>query len=614
MAVVFPQQLYIAEFFNFDRFGEIVLTTERQFQPTALNEPGSSGAADLADFNERSRITLDDGRTNQNPDPAIHPNGLEFTLGNRFRGGDTVQNLEGVMHYAAGQYRVQPTDGADYTEVNARPASPPPVGGELEVAAFNVLNYFTTIDDSGPICGPLANLGCRGADDDDELARQRAKILAALADIEADIVGLIEIENDDDASVADLVAGLNDILGDGTYEFIATGFIGTDAIKQAFIYKSSSVTPLGSFAALDTTDFTDPNNTGSARNRPALAQTFQSNTDGAIFTTVVNHFKSKGSSCGDGDDDPEAGSCNVTRTLAAQVLLDWLATDPTGSGSDDVLIIGDLNAYDYEDPIDVLHNAGYVDLLLAYQGDFAYTYVFDGQLGYLDYALASPALVGEITGADAWHINADEPDILDYDTSFKQDAQDALYEPNAYRSSDHDPVIVGLDLNVAPVCTEAYASVDLLWPANHKFVALEVLGVTDADGDPLTYTIEAIFQDELVDDGGDGSTAPDGNIGEGNAFELRAERAGDGNGRVYYVDFTVDDGRGGTCTGEVWVGVPHDQGKNGEPPVDEGPLYDSTVEPVEESAVEGSVDTGEPEVAVIPEPTEEPKNKDKKDD
>lgn len=460
MGVVFPQPLVIAEYFNFDRFGEIVLAapdgvTDRPFQPTAVFEPGSPEAAALADLNSRSRITLDDGRTSQNPDPALHPNGGIFDLTNTFRGGDIVQNAAGVLNYSFGLYRIQPTVGADYTPVNSRPAQPDNVGGSLQVATFNVLNYFTTLDDSGPICGPTGDLGCRGADNAEEFVRQRTKIIAAISAIDADIVGLMEIENND-AAIQDLVTGLNDTMGAGTYAYIDTGAIGTDAIKVALIYKPASVTPVGSYAALDDPSFTDPNNLGSPKNRPALAQTFQDNSSGGVVTVVVNHLKSKGSSCGAGDDDPEQGNCNLTRTLAAQVLTDWLATDPTGSNDADFLIIGDLNAYDKEDPIDAFAAGAddtpgtaddFTDLVNQYVGEFAYTFVFSGQFGYLDYELASQPLGHQVTGATVWHINADEPDILDYDTSFKKDAQDALYEPNAYRSSDHDPVIIGLDLS-----------------------------------------------------------------------------------------------------------------------------------------------------------------------
>ena len=149
------------------------------------------------------------------------------------------------------------------------------------------------------------------------------------------------------------------------------------------------------------------------------------------------------------------GSCNLTRRAAAEALVDWLASDPTGSGDDDFLILGDLNSYAMEDPIDAVRagaddTAGtdddFTNLINLYQGTYAYSYTFDGQAGYLDYAMSSADLTPQVTGAADWHINSDEPTVLDYDTSFKPPAQDALFEPNAYRSSDHDPVVVGLDL------------------------------------------------------------------------------------------------------------------------------------------------------------------------
>ncbi|HWL50704.1 MAG TPA: ExeM/NucH family extracellular endonuclease, partial [Acidimicrobiia bacterium] len=333
MSVHLPQSLTISEFFDYDRFGEIVLTTERQFQPTAVFEPGSAEATQLASINALSRITLDDGRTAQNPDPALHPNGAEFNLGNLFRGGDTVTNVVGVLDFAFDLYRIHPTQGADFAVENPRPAEHNAVGGSLEVASFNVLNYFSTIDTGVFICGPLENQECRGADDDGEFTRQKDKVISALAAIDADVVGLMEIENNlTDEALADLVAGLNTRVGAGTYAYIGSGSIGPDAIRIALIYKPSRVTPVGADAVLDSDEFLDPNSLGQAQNRPAQAQTFQENATGEIFTVVVNHLKSKGSGCGPGDDDPVQGNCNLTRTLSAAVLADWLGTDPTGSG------------------------------------------------------------------------------------------------------------------------------------------------------------------------------------------------------------------------------------------------------------------------------------------
>ncbi len=464
MLVRFPQALVISEYFNYDRFGEMVLGLpldgeSRHFTPTSVVEPGTPANERAAQYALR-RITLDDGLGIQNPSFTRHPNGAGFALDNRFRGGDTVANAVGVLGYDFSLYRIQPTGPAEYTPVNSRPAEPEDVGGRLKVASMNALNYFVTLDNGPDICGPGQDVECRGADNAGEFTRQRDKLLAALEGLDADVVGLNELENTTGVeALADIVAGLNADLGSGVYDYIDTGTIGTDAIKVGFIYKPAAVTPIGDFEILDSSvdsRFDD------SKNRPALAQTFEENATGERFTVAVNHLKSKGSACNDvGDPDlgDGQGNCNVTRTMAAQALVDWLATDPTGSGDPDVLIIGDLNSYAMEDPIDAV-KAGpddlaasdddYTNLIAEYQGLYAYSYVFDGQAGYLDHALANAAIEDQVTGAADWHINADEPDILDYDTSFKSAAQDAIYAPDAYRSSDHDPLVVGLELDAPP--------------------------------------------------------------------------------------------------------------------------------------------------------------------
>ncbi|MBT8199199.1 MAG: ExeM/NucH family extracellular endonuclease [Acidimicrobiia bacterium] len=450
MLVRLPQDLAIVEYFNYDRFVEIVLAPDRLFQPTGVFAPGSAEAIALADLNARSVITLDDGLTVQNPEVTRHPNGDPFSLSNRFRGGDLVTDTVGVVSNTFGLYRIQPTDAANYTAVNDRPPAPQPVGGSLEVASFNVLNYFLTLDEgaSRNTCGPDGTQGCRGADNAEEFDRQRAKILEALAGLDADVVGLIEMENSTGVSpLADIVAGLNDIFGAGSYDYIDTGTIGTDAIKVGFIYRPAAALPLGNFAILDSS--VDPS-FDDTKNRPVLAQSFLDRSGGGVVTVAVNHLKSKGSSCADVGDptDPNGqGNCNGVRTNAAVALANWLASDPTNSGQSDILIVGDLNAYDKEDPITALTDASYTDLVAQFGGEFAYSFLFSGQLGYLDHALANDSLASQVTGTSVWQINADEPDLLDYDTSFKSDGQDAIFAEDAFRASDHDPVLVGLDLD-----------------------------------------------------------------------------------------------------------------------------------------------------------------------
>ncbi len=474
MLVRFPQSLVIAEYFNYDRFGELVLALplageSRPFTGTAIDEPGApANARTLA--NSLRRITLDDAQSAQNPPALRHPNGATFTLANKFRGGDTVQNAAGVLGFDFSLYRIFPTGPADYTSVNPRPASPEPVGGTLRVAAMNTLNFFVTLDttasDTGPgPCGGNANLDCRGADADqpDEFTRQRDKLLTALTGLDADIIGLNELENTPNVEpLASITSGMPG------YDYIDTGTIGTDAIKVGLIYRPAVVTPVGAFQTLDSND--DPRFIDT-KSRPSLAQTFEVNATGARFTVVVNHLKSKGSACNDvGDPDLLDGqaNCSQTRRAAAEALVDWLATDPTGSGDPDFLIVGDLNSYAMEDAIDEIKAGSddiasttddYTNLISHFHGAFAYSYTFDGQAGYLDHALANASMFAQVTGAADWHINSDEPDILDYDTTFKPPAQDALYEVDPYRTSDHDPVIVGLGLAPDLTCNGLPATI-----------------------------------------------------------------------------------------------------------------------------------------------------------
>jgi predicted extracellular nuclease len=451
MLVELVDTLVVSEYFNYDRFGEVVVAKpleglDRLFTPTAVAEPGPEAQSLAAEYAKRT-ITVDDSSSKQNPNPIPHPgNGEPFGNDNTFRGGDTITGLQGVVDNSHGLYRVQPTTYGEYAQANPRPSSAPDVGGSVKVASFNVLNYFLTLDRSGNRCGPAKNQDCRGANSAAELQRQRAKIVSALAELDADVVGLMEMENTTGVEpAADLVAGLNDKLGAGTYDYIDTGVIGTDAIRLGFLYKPGAVRPVGDFAVLDSS--VDPRFDDS-KNRPMLTQTFDEvGTDGR-FTVSVNHLKSKGSACaGDPDTGDGQGNCNITRTRAAQAIADYLAGDPTRSGDPDHLVIGDLNSYDHEDPIKALVDAGYTDEVKRFGGEYAYGYVFDGMAGYLDHGLANRSLNGQVTGAQEWHINADEPDALDYNLDFGRPAD--WYSADPYRSSDHDPVLIGLDLTPA---------------------------------------------------------------------------------------------------------------------------------------------------------------------
>ena len=488
--------LTVTEYFQLGRFGQVVLsatgatdqpgTDARLDQYTQFFAPSVSGyTAYLAEIAKR-RIYLDDGRTGQNPDPIIFGRGGQpLSASNTLRGGDNIASITAILDERSEGYRLQTSTGVDFQPANPRSITPPVVGGTLKAGSFNVLNYFTTFG-TGNFTNCAGNaIGGRGADNQVEFTRQRDKIIGAIINSGVDVMGLNEIQNNGfgaNSAIQDLVNGLNAIAGANSYTYINSGCISTDAITVAMIYKPAKVTPVGSSTAI-------PFNYGTGAftsvGRRALAQTFQDKTTNGVFTLVANHWKSKGSGSGAGDTDAGDGqsASNGTRTRQAQDLVSWLGTKPTGTTDPDYLIVGDLNAYAKEDPLTTLEGGGYVNLV----PNTTYSYVFDGFVGALDHALGSSSLQGQVSRADKWHINSDEPSILDYNTNFKTPGQiTSLYSAEPYRASDHDPVIIGLNLTLptTPLALTFTASPTMLTTSGTTTLLATVSGGTT----PYSYT------------------------------------------------------------------------------------------------------------------------------
>jgi hypothetical protein len=440
------------------RYGQVTLSAAGRLEnPTNRHRPGFEAQA-LADANARARIVLDDGSSLQNPNPTPY-----FAADHTLRAGDTVASVTGVIDYGLatnsntgfGDYRIHPTTPVSFVRANPRTAAPAAVGGNVRVAGANVLNYFTTFTDGSTAAGQTGqgcSLGasvapgnCRGANNAAEFARQRSKIVEMIVALDADVVGLMEIQNNGATAVQNLVDGLNARAGAGTYARVpdpATGGgTGTDAIKVAMIFKPARLARVGA-----STSDGDP-----VHNRPPLAQTFAA-ANGERFTVVVNHFKSKGcdgAAGADADAGDLQGCFNARRTLQAQALHSFVTGLQAEAQTPRALLVGDFNAYAKEDPIDELTGQGWVDEI-GRHGSFGYSYVFDGAAGRLDHVLASASLSPRVSGATEWHINADEPSVIDYNTEFKQPGCAACgpdyYTATPYRASDHDPAVVGLQL------------------------------------------------------------------------------------------------------------------------------------------------------------------------
>ncbi|MEI8082124.1 MAG: ExeM/NucH family extracellular endonuclease [Actinomycetes bacterium] len=468
MRVTITQTLTVADNYTLGRYGEILLAQGGPiYQFTHLNAPNAlNNATYLATVAKRS-ILLDDASTTSNRDPITYP-APGLSAANTLRAGDTLHGVSGVLDQRYDVYRIQPVGAIAWTHSNPRPATSPAVGGTLRVAGVNMLNYFTTLTTSGAVCGPAGDQACRGANTPQEFTRQQDKLVQEIKGLNDDVIGLMEIENaSTDVPQQTLVNALNAAIGGTPYSFIATGPVGTDAIRVGLIYRTANVTPIGAFQI----------NTDATFSRPPLAQTFQDNTTGEKFSVVVNHFKSKGCAGASGTDLDQGdgqGCWNTKRVAQATLLLTFInATVIPNSGDDpDVLIVGDLNAYAREAPITTLKTGGYTDLVNEYLGTAGYSYSFDGQLGYLDHALASASLTAQVSGAAEWHINADEPIALDYNTEFKSAGQvSSLYAADQYRASDHDPVVVGLNLTITNDLSDPPANYGTAW---HTYSGLMV--------------------------------------------------------------------------------------------------------------------------------------------
>ena len=412
--------------------------------------------------------------------------------------GDKLNGLEGALGYSYNLFRLVASNRIDSSDIDHsgwdRVETPELAeAGDLRVASFNVLNFFTTV--VGGDANPTGSN--RGALTVAEFEKQRTKIVSAITRLNADVVGLMEIENNgygDNSAIANLVEALNAAQPDEAdhYRWIASPDgqpIGTDAITVGLIYRPASVTPQGAASlivlpvqqaeALDASGKPVAINQGM---RESLLQQFSSPKGDAPLTLVVNHLKSKGSACFEDYPDYASadpldgqGHCNALRVSAAKVLGERLK-DMSG----DLLIIGDLNAYGMEDPIRVLTSYdpaaqsrqimsasfttlagqpfeesgsalgkgyGFVNLNTRFHGTDTYSYSYEGELGNLDHALANPSLAAKVIGIEDWHINSAESNFFEYGSKY---TGQLAKSDGPFSASDHDPVLVAIQYPLPP--------------------------------------------------------------------------------------------------------------------------------------------------------------------
>ncbi|WP_083449587.1 ExeM/NucH family extracellular endonuclease [Actinoplanes rectilineatus] len=435
----------VSDNYNTNRYGEIALTAGSDVAkvPTDVARPGSTEAAAVKAANKAGRILLDDGKTTNLSSNNIAP--PYFGKNDPIRVGDTVEQFgPAVLAYGFSEWRLQPATPVDadtapanrttFKDSNPRTNAPVNVGGDVRVASFNVLNYFVHFGGEA-----------RGAADEAAFAKQEAKIVSAITALDADVVALMEIENsvrfeanDPQLALKTLVGKLNAADGAGTWDYVRSpaelpSAAEQDYITSAIIFKPAAVTPKG--ASKSVNDETVWSNA-----REPIAQTF---TAGSIdFTVVANHLKSKSASVAPTGDNVDTGdgqgAYNGDRKRQAAALATFVGT----LGTDNVILLGDFNAYTQEDPMQVLYDAGYTDAHSTFAPGKS-SYVYSGESGSLDHALVTGALNSRITGVDIWNINSVES------YAFQYDGYAPFFDAGPFRASDHDPVVIGLDTGVA---------------------------------------------------------------------------------------------------------------------------------------------------------------------
>lgn len=541
-------KLVVSDNFNLGRYGQAtVAPDDLQVQFTERNAPGKAGFDAYNALLKRSQIVLDDANGRQNPTAGlVGRGGLPLSASNPLRAGDYTDKLVGILDQFVWQsssdstsssnaqpqpaahetsYRIQPVAGsAPHFTAKPRPTAadiPAAIrSAPIKVASANVLNYFTTFDsvtttnETNPADDFLTPTGeqhdSRGANNQAEFLRQQSKVVANLLGLDADVYGLMEIQNNGFATptgnagglatpylgksgIQSLVDALNDGTAPNTFAYVQQPSTGTDAIMTAIVYKPAKLTPVGGAATPNPATY-DAFNGALYGNRIPIAQTFQSKANGGKFTLVVNHLKSKGS--GDAtkglDTGDGQGNSYLARERAAAQLLAWLGTQPTGDADADLLLVGDFNAYSEEKAVKDLIAGGYKKV------SSGYSYSFDGLWGSLDHIFASSALdaSGQITAVYKWAINAEEPGVLDYNTDFKSVAQQSdFYAADPYRSSDHNPIILGLNLlgggsgNQPPSIAGVPAVAQTV--AVGQAADLDNVTVADPEDAALTLTISA---------------------------------------------------------------------------------------------------------------------------
>ncbi len=409
MRITFDQTLTLTDVYKLSG-GEVTLSANGVLRvPTEVQMPGEPAQA--LEKENRAHSVVATLPTRNGPVPV----------------GSTVPALTGVMGNNGRNPRLMLESTPDFTTPMFVDA-PARSTGTVRIVNSNLLNFFNGDGQGGGF--PTE----RGAESHEQFVDQSARIRAVMARLQPDLLAVQELENDGFGPLSaarSLLALLNETgNGDWTYIEPGTEKIGTDVITVGLFYRKQVLESVGPAQVLDSPEF-------QGLSRQPLAQLFRHIDSGVTFVAVANHLKSKGrcpDNGGNADQDDGQGCWNQARLSAVNAELPWLEDLATNSSTDRMIVVGDMNAWRLEDPIRRFVDSGYIELVEQLSGLPQHSFLYWGQTGTLDYALATPAMAEFARSAIIWHINADWPR--------------EMKQPLPWlRASDHDPVVVDFDFS-----------------------------------------------------------------------------------------------------------------------------------------------------------------------
>ena len=391
--------------------GNYVVSPWRRFQPESHGLSGSDDYRSTVRINSSCMMNLS----------GVDENGYRRRCGEKIIGLRATVNSTTSLTMKGGTW-------SGNTRADLENRLPELGDYRLLVCGFNLENYYMT-------------MGSMGAQTEAQHAIQRQKVSKALKRINADIYGLVELQQGDEA-IAEIVADLNKNLPERNYQYFHDGASGTFQ-KVDYVYDANVVKPISSSPAETNVE---------VQNRKKM-MCFIEIATGERFIYSINHFKAMNT----GDEERRVNEAKAVMKLYNSYRQARSVADK------DVLIMGDLNCYAFTRPIQAFTENGFIDLHRAFHADSSYSYMFGGMASYIDHAIVNATIYKQITGMSGYHINSDEDDRYTYDKSG---------DPSMFRCSDHDPVLVGLKLDSTAVYDPSpqINSSEILAGDSHKLI------------------------------------------------------------------------------------------------------------------------------------------------